>query len=219
MNIKNFFKGIFDIFLYFIATLFVYLIFSNGIDNNNLYLSNIATIVSDLTILFIFIVFFRKTIVPDYYDFKKNYKKLIKDNLKYWLIGLILMVISNVLIGFWIDLPTNEEINRELLLSTTIPTIISVVIVAPITEELITRKHLKDAFKNQYVYIIISGLIFGSLHLLVAESVMECLYIIPYSVLGCAFAKIYYNTNNIWTNIFFHSIHNLIAIILIFTGV
>ena len=92
------------------------------------------------------------------------------------------------------------------------------VIAAPIIEELITRKTFKEVFSNQYVYIIVSGLIFGSLHLLSATNITEILYVIPYSALGCAFAKIYYNTDNLWTNIFFHSLHNLIAIIIIFIG-
>ena len=218
--IKSFFKGIFYIFLYFIITVLIYLLFGNEIYNtNDLFLANIATIVADLTIVFIFIIIFRKTIIPDFNDFKKNYKKYIKDNIQYWLIGLFLMIISNILISFLVEMPTNEEVNRELLFNSTIPSIISMVIVAPILEELITRKSFKDVFKNQYIYIFISGLIFGSLHLLVAESLIECLYIIPYGVLGCAFAKIYYNTNNIWSNIFFHALHNFIAILLIFTGV
>jgi len=218
--IKSFFKGIFYIFLYFIITVLIYLLFGNEIYNtNDLFLANIATIVADLTIVFIFIIIFRKTIIPDFNDFKKNYKKYIKENIQYWLIGLFLMIISNILISFLVEMPTNEEVNRELLFNSTIPSIISMVIVAPILEELITRKSFKDVFKNQYIYIFISGLIFGSLHLLVAESLIECLYIIPYGILGCAFAKIYYNTNNIWSNIFFHALHNFIAILLIFTGV
>ena len=114
-------------------------------------------------------------------------------------------------------MPTNEEVNRQILLSSPISSIISLVLIAPIIEELITRKTLKDVFKNQYVFIIISGLIFGSLHLLVASSLIELLYIIPYSMLGCAFAKIYYKTDNIWSNITFHSLHNFLAIIYIFT--
>jgi len=219
-KIKSFFKGLFDIFLYFLLTILVYGIFNQDISNtNNLLLSNLSTIVADLIILFMFIIIFRKTLIPDFNDFKKNWKKYLKDNIQYWLIGLALMLISNILISFLVEMPTNEAINRDALFNTTIPSIISMVIIAPIIEELITRKNFKDAFKNQYIYIFISGLVFGSLHLLVAESLLECLYVIPYGVLGGAFAKIYYNTDNIWSNIFFHFLHNLIAILLIFTGV
>lgn len=219
-KIKSFFQGIFDIILYFLITILIYGIFSREIYSvNNLFLSNIAILVADLTILFIFIIIFRKTLIPDFNDFKKNWKKYLKDNAKYWLIGLGLMLISNILISFLVEMPTNEAVNRESLFNTTIPSIISMIVVAPIIEELITRKNFKDAFKNQYIFVFLSGLIFGALHLLVAESLLECLYVIPYGVLGCAFAKIYYNTDNIWSSIFFHFLHNLLAILIIFTGV
>jgi len=220
-KVKTFFKGLFFILLYFLLTIIIYATFYNDIYNDtNLILANVATIFADLLILFIFIVIFRKKIVPDFNEFKKNYKTYINDNFKYWLIGLFLMIVSNFVISLIIgDMPTNEEINRDILLTLPISSIISMVITAPIIEELITRKTFKDAFKNEYIFIIVSGLIFGSLHLLVAESLIEMLYIIPYAVLGCAFAKIYYNTNNLWSNIFFHSIHNLIAILIIFIGV
>lgn len=221
IKVKTFFKGLFYILLYFLLTLTVYLTLSKDVYNEtNLVLANVSTIFADLLILFIFIIIFRKKLIPDFNDFKKNYKKYISDNIKYWLIGLFLMIVSNLLINLISGgMPTNEEINRDILLTLPISSIISMVITAPIIEELITRKTFKDVFKNEYVFIIVSGLIFGSLHLLVSESLIEMLYVIPYSALGCAFAKIYYNTDNLWSNIFFHSLHNFIAILIIFAGV
>ena len=217
-KIKLFFKSLFFIFLYFFLSLSLYMILYKHIYNeSNIMLANLSTIFADLLVLFIFIVIFRKKIIPDYNDFKKNYKIYIKDNYKYWLIGLLLMIVSNILITIFIsDIPTNEEINRQILLTNPLSSIISLVIVAPIIEELITRKTFRDVFNNQYIYILVSGLIFGSLHLLAAKSLSEIFYIIPYSILGCAFAKIYYNTDNLWSNIFFHSLHNFITIIYIF---
>lgn len=220
-KVKAFLKGLFFILLYFLLTILIYSTFYKDIYNeNNLVLANISTIFADLLILFIFIIIFRKKLIPDFHKFKKNYKSLINNNFKYWLIGLFLMIFTNLIISIIIgDMPTNEELNRNILLSMPISSIISMVITAPIIEELITRKAFKDAINNQYFYILFSGFIFGSLHLLVAENLLEMLYVIPYAVLGCAFAKIYYETDNLWTNIFFHSLHNLIAILIIFTGV
>lgn len=215
---KLFLKSLFYIFLYFFLSFLIYsLLYKHIYNETNNVLSSLSTIFADLFILFLFIIIFRKKIVPDYTDFKKNFKSYLKENFKYWLYGLILMIISNFLIIFFVqDIPTNEEANRMILLSSPISSIISLVIVAPIIEELITRKTFKDVFNNQYIFIIISGLIFGSLHLLVASSLIELLYIIPYSILGFAFAKIYYNTDNIWANITFHSLHNFLTIIYIF---
>ena len=220
-KVKTFFKGIFFILLYFLLSLIIYSFLYQDIYNEtNLIIANIATIFADLLILFIFIFIFRKKIIPDFYNFKKDFQKYIKDYYKYWLVGLGLMIVSNLIISLIIgDMPTNEEVNRTMLLNLPLSSIISMVIVAPIIEELITRKTFKEVFNKEYIYILFSGLLFGSLHLLAAENLLEILYIIPYTVLGCAFAKMYYDSDNIWVNIFFHSIHNLIAILIIFLGV
>ena len=219
-KVKLFLKGILYILLYFIITIFIYSLFYTHIYGDNLILANLATILSDLIVLFIFIVVFRKTIVPDFHYFKNNFKMYIKNNYHYWLIGLAIMVITNTIIGLFIaNLPTNEELNREILLSVPLSSIFAMVIAGPINEELLTRIIFKKTIKKEYLYIFISGFVFGSLHMLSATSLIELLYVIPYTALGCAFAKMYYKTDNIWPNIFFHSIHNLIAIILIFVGV
>ena len=215
-----FFKALFFLFLYFIISILVYAIFSTQISQNNLVLANSANILADLIILFTFIIIFRKTLIPDYHGFKKNFKLYIKDYANYWLIGLALMIISNLIISNIIgDMPTTEELNRTILLQLPISSIISMVIVAPIIEELVTRHAFRDSFTNMYIYSLVSGLIFGSLHLLTISSLIEVLYIIPYSVLGVAFAMMYYKSNNIWTSIIFHSFHNLMCIIIIFVGV
>lgn len=220
-KIKTFFKGIFFIILYFLVQIFIYAILYKDIYNtNNLILRNISTIFADLLTLFIFIIIFRKKLIPDFNEFKKNYKELIKDNFKYWIIALIVMIISNFIINLIVgNIANNEEINRTVLMELPISSIISMVLVGPIIEELITRKVFKDVFNNKYVYILFSGLLFASLHLLASTSFIELLYIIPYAALGCAFAKMYYDTDNLWTNIFYHSLHNLMAIIIIFVGV
>lgn len=219
-KIKQFLSALFYLFLYFLLSIFMYSLTYTHINNTaNFALSNAAMIFADLTVLFIFIIIFRKNIVPDFDDFKKNYHDYLNKNYKYWLIGLLVMVISNLVISSLIqNMPTNEEVNRQILFTNPISSFVSMVFITPIIEELITRKTFKDVFENQYLYIIMSGLIFGSLHLLSATSFIEVLYIIPYSALGCAFSKIYYNTDNIWSNIFFHSLHNFMAIILIFIG-
>jgi len=130
------------------------------------------------------------------------------------------MIITNLIIGTILQsLPTNEEANRSLLFNNPISSLISLIIVAPIIEELITRRTFREVFNNEYIYMGICALVFGSLHLVASTSILELLYIIPYGLLGATFAKIYYNTNNIWSNIFFHALHNFIAILLIFTGV
>ncbi len=219
--ISDIVKQICLIFLYFFLAVFLQLIFYKFLISKNLVLANLSYILVELVIMTIFIVIFRHKIVPDFTDFKKNWRKYLKKYYPYWLIGLLVMIVSNVIISNFIGMPANEEANRELLKTYPAYIIITSILIAPVTEELMTRATLKDTFKNPWIYIFISGLIFGSIHVLniiESKNILELLYIIPYGTLGASFAKIYHDSNNIWVNITFHSLHNLIAILLILGG-
>lgn len=194
-------------------------IFNKLLNSNNFYIANLSYLLIDLITLIIFLFIFRKTIIPDFSDFKKNWRKYINKYFIYWVIGLAVMVISNIIISSFISMPTNEAGNREILKTLPIYSLIAMIGIAPIVEELLTRVYLKDAFKHTIIYVILSGLIFGSLHMLsIGNNLLQLLYIIPYGALGCALAKMYADSNNIWINIFFHSFHNFICILLIFIG-
>lgn len=214
--LKDILKQIGIIIIYFALNIVVSNVFLKNTNPDNSLESNLLYILSELIVLTSFIIIFRKKLIPDYYDFKKNYKKYLKKYLSYWLIGLVIMVISNNIIATFISLPTNEEQVRLIFSYMPIYYFFMAVIAAPITEELLTRSILKDTFKNPYIFYIISALLFAFLHLVIAKSIYELFYLIPYGTLGFAFAKMHYESNNIWTDIFFHSLHNLIATIIIF---
>ena len=221
-NISNklnlIFKQLIIIMLYIGLSLLLSSLFFNLLKSNNFYIVNLSYILIDLITLIVFLLIFRKTIIPSFNDFKKNKSEYFNKYLKYWLIGLIIMIVSNSIINSFIGLPSNEAGNREILMDLPIYSLLSMVIISPIVEELMTRVILKDAFKHQVIYIVLSGLIFGLLHMMANQSVLEFFFLIPYSALGMAFAKMYYDSNNIWVNIFFHSFHNFICILIIFIG-
>jgi len=215
-NISNKFFLIIKQFLliifYMILILFLSELFKNDLSN----LNQFCYILMDLIIVTIFIILFRKIIIPDFYDFKKNIKNYLTKYYIYWFIGLAIMVYSNLIISHFIGMPSNEEGNLLLIDKMPIYMIFATTIMAPINEELMTRVILKDISKKPYVYIILSGLIFGSLHLLNMTNILEIFYVISYSALGSVFAYMYYKSNNIWINISFHAIHNSLALLLIF---
>jgi len=92
-------------------------------------------------------------------------------------------------------------------------------IYAPLTEELIFRKSIRDVIKNKWLYIIISGLIFGGLHVVSSiDSLIDLIYLIPYCSLGFVFASLYIKTNNIYSTIVAHSFHNTLALLLYLMG-
>jgi membrane protease YdiL (CAAX protease family) len=149
-------------------------------------------------------------------DFKKNGINYLKFGINIWLKGLFVMILSNMIISSFspITVPENEQAIREALNINPLFIVISSVIIAPLLEEILFRKTLFDIIKNKNAYIIISGLVFGSFHIIgIGESLYSWLYVIPYASLGVAFAYTYVKTNNLITSICLHSFHNLITVV------
>ncbi len=221
---KTIWKIILTIFLFIMNTIYsslIYLILKKlGIDilNVNTNLKMFYLILIDLSFMIIMYLIYHKTINKDIKDYKNNFKEYFVFGFKYWLIGLGLMIISNIIISMvYTNQSANEEIVQNILDNYPIYMIFSASIFAPFVEELIYRKSVKDIFDNKYnyLYIIVSGLLFGFVHTLAnVESTMELLYIIPYGIMGSIFAYIYTKTDNILVPMSLHFIHNTITIII-----
>lgn len=168
----------------------------------------------NLSLMIMLFIFYSKSIKENLKDLKLNFKSYIKNNFKYYVIGLLIMIISNIIISFFVEgNSTNETLIREYINIMPIYMIFSSCIYAPFTEEMVFRKSLRNCFNNNVLYILLSGLIFGSMHLLSASSLVELVFLIPYSSLGCVFAYMYYKTNNIFVPMTFHMLHNTIIVI------
>lgn len=168
----------------------------------------------NLSLMIMLFIFYSKSIKENLKDLKLNFKSYIKDNFKYYVIGLLIMIISNIIISFFVEgNSTNETLIREYINIMPIYMIFSSCIYAPFTEEMVFRKSLRNCFNNKVLYILLSGLIFGSMHLLSANNLIELVFLIPYSSLGCVFAYMYYKTNNIFVPMTFHMVHNTIIVI------
>lgn len=166
--------------------------------------------------LFIFLTLYRKELIKNFKDFWKNKIDYLDIGIKYWFIGLIIMASSNYLISIFTpsNMSNNETAVRTLINIFPIFYGLSVAVFSPIIEELVFRKAFREAFTNNILFIIISGLIFGGLHVILqSPSLYDYLYLIPYCGLGFCMAYMYVKTNNIWTSIFIHIIHNSIMTI------
>lgn len=168
----------------------------------------------NLSLMIMLFIFYSKSIKENLKDLKLNFKSYIKDNFKYYVIGLLIMIISNIIISFFVEgNSTNETLIREYINIMPIYMIFSSCIYAPFTEEMVFRKSLRNCFNNKVLYILLSGLIFGSMHLLSASNLVELVFLIPYSSLGCAFAYMYSKTDNIFVPMSFHMMHNTIIVL------
>ena len=209
--------------------IFIYIMMANfeidylslwGIDVNNIdinykvvYLTACECLVMGLIMLIMY-----KKIKRDIDDIKINHKIYFKKYFKYWLISIGIMMISNAIINLLGNgLSGNEEALRNTFKISPFYIYFSSVIFAPIVEELIFRQSIKNIIPNNIVFIIVSGFIFGGLHVLTGFSgPMDLLYLIPYCAPGIAFAIILADSDNILISMGLHCMHNGIMIALQF---
>jgi len=216
------FSGILAIFLYFFFSLFSGLIISLlGINTDNLseVSKYVISLVYEAILLIIIILVHIKTLKLDFKDYISKIKYYLKTYIKYWLFALVAMYIANTIL-FMIggEIAKNEQGVRELIHGNPFIMIILACIVGPILEELIFRISLyKIIGKYKWLFIILSGLIFGSMHVLgEATTLVDYLYIIPYGIPGSFFAYTLYESNNSCVPISLHIIHNTFALIIQF---
>lgn len=220
-------KYIIDIIIGLTA-LFVYFTFSHlelGIlnllhidyENMNMIFKVIYLIICEIIELGILIALFYKKLKENLKDLKKNHKKYFDKYFKYWLWILGIMMVSNLFIMLVTNNTTsgNEQAVRDMLVKSPIYAYFSGVIFAPVAEELIFRRGLRNIFRNDTIFILISGLIFGGLHIITGYSgVLDLLYLIPYCTPGIVFAYILTKTDNVLIPISIHFMHNGILIAL-----
>lgn len=191
----------------------------NTLNDTTIY---IITLINDILFLTILISIYYKSIKKNLFQyFKHNLKENLKTSISYWLIGLGIMVVSNLFIAIIMNeqLADNEETVRSMIDIAPLYMLFQLAIYAPISEELIFRRSIRDIFDNKWLYALVSGLIFGGLHVISSlTNLTSLLYLIPYCSLGIVFALLYYKTNNIFSSITVHALHNTLALILYLTG-
>ena len=178
----------------------------------------LLTIFSDLALLLILFILYRKELRYEFKLFFSNWKRNIDTGFSCWIVGMIIMILSNSILiqVFHSDGANNEKIVQSMVDAAPVFMAFNVCLLAPIIEEIVFRKTLKDVFKNPIFFIIISFLTFGIAHVIsMATSVIDWLYIIPYGALGGVFALAYYKTDSIWTTIFLHMFHNTLVFLII----
>lgn len=176
---------------------------------------------SNIILIGIFILIYRETLVNDFKNFKKNLIGNLEISFKYWLIGFIIMIVSNLVITYILNkgVAGNEQDVRNYIDSFPLFMIFNTVIYAPLTEELTFRKSIKDAINNKWGYVLTSGLVFGMLHITsYITGWTDLIYLIPYGSLGISFALLYYKTDNIFSSISMHAMHNLFAVLVYLLG-
>lgn len=217
---KKYFINILTFLFYFIYfELIVMLINYLGFDYNSFSYNKkvLLLFISNLLFMIYLLVIYRHELKDDLKDYKKNFKDYINKYLIYYVIGVALMAGSNLILQkiTGLELSGNESTLRELIKSIPIYMGFSTVLYAPFVEEIIFRKSIRNVTKNKKVFVLLSGFIFGILHITSFSNVKEIIMGIPYIIMGIDFAVIYVKSNNIFTTMIFHLFHNLILFLMI----
>ena len=169
-----------------------------------------------LSILVIMISVLFKQLVHDFKIFKQYFREYISLTLKTWLKSLVVMIILGIVIQLLTN--TSQSNNQETLqkMFNSYPVFVALLsmLYAPFAEELMFRGVFRKFIKSKYLFIIISGVAFGLLHVIDdSKTLAEFSYVLVYSSLGVFLASLYYKTNNLFTNISFHFMQNTLGVI------
>ena len=216
IKVLEFLKGLGTILLYFVISLIVSYTLQDYYYHDNIVIATLTQILVYAILLFVLGFVYRKRLIHDFKNFKKEY---IYVALKNWIIGLGIMFICNIIVSsFAGGIATNEEANRNLIALYPVSSSITMIFFGPLVEEITFRASFKKAFKKWYTFAIVTSLLFGAAHIqsfLVTKDFIELLYLLPYSALGFFFAKAFFETDNIYTSFLAHMIHNAICVILL----
>ncbi len=213
-------KGVLILCIFYFSVYLQYIpikLFNIDIKNMSDTMSVVLSTFSSVIIFFIFFIIYRKDLKKDFKDFWKNKEEYMDIGIRYWIIGLLIMFITNYILNIILKAggANNEKVVQTMIKSFPLLMIIDAGILAPFNEEIVFRKTLKDVFKNKWIFIISSFILFGGAHVInSSKTVIDYLFIIPYGALGASLAYAYYKTNNIFTSISLHMIHNTILILI-----
>lgn len=179
-------------------------------------LKAVTLILYELIILAIILYAYKDELITSIKKF--SIKEFFKKYFKYWGLILLLMVASNSIVTIFTtaDTSTNQEIIEDTLKVLPAYILFSTIVIAPLLEEMIFRFCIKKIIpKPSIIYILVSGLLFGTMHvILTMTNITDLLFIIPYSVPGIVFAYLYNKTDNIFVPASIHFIHNFVLMTL-----
>lgn len=212
--IKTFFSGVGAVLAYFILNelqTLPLLLAGINIETMPLIAKIIYMLAYEVLIILVVYYILKDKIDKAIADIKINHKQYFSKYFKFWLIAIVIMSTSNIIIGFINggEIAGNEEAVRNTFAQAPVYMFIASVFLAPVLEEFVFRQGIRNIFSNDKLFIIMSGLIFGGLHVVgTINNWTDLLYLIPYCTPGFIFAYILSKTDNIFVSTGLHFFHN-----------
>lgn len=193
-----------------IIGMFLLLILFNGLLDLLIKNDSISLCIAYFIVCIILVFIFKDELKFKMFD-KKMFKYFGLFILCYFLTSIV-----NGLIYYFVDIESSTQAaNEAFILNNKILSILTVGIMGPFMEEIIFRLNFKKSINNKLIFILVTGILFGGAHLIGVTNLVEYLYIIPYSIMGIFLSYIYIDSDNIYTSLFFHSLNNLIILVLL----
>lgn len=224
-NIKNIIKLTILLIIFFNIGSIINGIFSLiGIDFELLNIKDISYLdgLCETLMFIIVILFYRKDLTSDFYNFKENFNVNMFFKLAAIFLGVkigsaFLTGIISIIIGVNITTSENQSLIDLFTSASPLIMLLSSTYLAPVVEEGIFRLGIRKIIKNNYLFIIISGLIFGLMHIFPTSlAIAEALtYGVVYVAMGWVLSWIYVKTDNIWYGIIIHALNNLLSMMIL----
>ena len=173
----------------------------------------LLTLFSNMMNILFLVIMYYKDLKEDFKVFLENKKEMLEEGFKIWVVGLVLMAGSNVVINLFSPnkIAGNEEAIRSLITAAPYIMLFNTSILAPLIEEITFRKAFRDIIDTKWLFVIISGVVFGALHVITSiRNAYDFLYLLPYCSLGIALSYMYAKTKNIFVSISMHALHNFL---------
>lgn len=208
-------KGILVFVLYLLIPMIIGM-FLPSLNNSNL-LSVLVRFIIDVGVIALFIYLFKDDFKEYNKGLVKNPKKVIGVGLLFALFAFIAMPICNIILHV-LNVSASDTNNDTInTLYGVIPLymMFQTLIYSPIVEGITFRKVFKDAINNKWLFIIISGFVFGLYHIIYnMTSLSQILLMLPYFVVGMLYAGAHSKTDNIYSAFIATFVYNLAVFVI-----
>ena len=182
-------------------------------------------ILAIIIFIIMFVIYF-KDIKKDFKLLKKDLNKNVTFVIKMFLIFMVVKYIVSLLstlimlaLGYDVEAMTSVNQNTIESYVKLYPWIMvfTTSFLAPIYEETLFRLGFRKVIKNRILFVLISGFIFGIIHVFPLDEgvdlMLGILQSISYVTMGIFLAYSYQKTNNIFTSIGIHFLNNLLSVL------
>lgn len=167
-----------------------------------------------ISVLFVNYKYLKNQLVIYIKNFKIYIPYVIKNYFK--MLGFMLIIAVPIVLINNGNTSNNQESINAMFKQMPFFTLLLSCLYAPFVEESLFRLNLSKLINNKTLFIILSGFIFGLLHVIgQANNIKEFLYVFQYSALGIYLAKTYMESNNIFVTISMHFMQNFLAAVLV----